>query len=245
MIIGTTRTARSHRFLGFPPEPVAASVRGWTADHHQVVSIEVGTRVLLRAAHRVVPLRTLAPLTLVGGWSVTVLAELTSGPVRGELEVAGPRGVVRFPAEVVRHGDVMLLRAVAAGMPRVVQRRSAARVELELALRAAVLSVGSGGPAGSGVGENQREIGGRTTSIGGGGVAVHWDEPVTLPLGTHVYLELELPEGPVVPAVTKVVAAEPARTRLSFVDVAPVDSERLIALVFRVQRRQLAERRRR
>lgn len=65
-----------------------------------------------------------------------------------------------------------------------------------------------------------------------------------LTLGARVFVELQLPDAGLVPAVVRVVAGDDQRVRVAFVDVAPIDVERLVALVFRVQREQLAERRR-
>ncbi|MFN8081671.1 MAG: PilZ domain-containing protein [Kineosporiaceae bacterium] len=201
-----------------------------------MATVDRGTRVVLRAAHRTVPLRTLAPVTLEGSWSVPVMTEALRGAVRGMLEVQTPMGLMSSEAEVVGTEAGMVLRAVRDAGVQQVQRRSHVRVAVDLALRAAALA---GGRAGC-----PEEFGGRTVSIGGGGVSIAWDHPVPLTLGARVFLELQLPDAGLIPAVVRVVAGDDHRVRVAFVDVAPIDVERLVALVFRVQREQLAERRR-
>ena len=66
----------------------------------KVATVDRGTRVVLRAAHRTVPLRTLAPVTLEGSWSVPVMTEALRGAVRGMLEVQTPMGLMSSEAEV-------------------------------------------------------------------------------------------------------------------------------------------------
>ncbi len=195
--------------------------------------------MVLRAAHRTVPLRTLASVSLEGSWSVPVMTEALCA-VRGTVEVQTPMGVVTCEAEVVHvesgvHSG-MVLRSVRDSAVHQVQRRSHVRVAVDLPLRAAALAGGRPGCP--------EEFSGRTVSIGGGGVSIAWDQAVPLTLGARVFVELQLPDAGLVPAVVRVVAGDDQRVRVAFVDVAPIDVERLVALVFRVQREQLAERRR-
>jgi hypothetical protein len=62
--------------------------------------------------------------------------------------------------------------------------------------------------------------------------------------GARIYLELGLPGGDLALAVMSVIDQRGPRVRASFVDISPLDRERLVRLVFKRQRAELADRRR-
>ncbi len=215
--------------------------------------VSAGGRLVLRVAGGRVVLRALAPVWLEGDWAVPVLAgsgALDAGA--GALELATPSGPLRCEAHLsVGDGGLLLLRpgpgdtsaavAGAASTPLPLQRRQDVRGPLSLPLRGAVL-----GRAGA-PGEHDEAVDttfeGVTWSVSAGGLGAALSAAdVPLPPGARLYVELELPAGPLVPAVLAVAQRREAHLHAGFLDIAPADRERLVRLVFAEERRRLAQR---
>jgi hypothetical protein len=220
-----------------------------------VVTIEPGTRLVLRTAHRAILVRALGAGALSGQWSLPVMAATVAWePVRGELDLPTGAGSAVLEAELARVDAGMVLRAPPerAGDgarpaarhdrgPHRVQRRAHARAVVEVPVRAGLLDGEATEPD-----EEVRVMTGRTLSVAGGGLALRWDEPQHLLPGFRLYLELAPESGRLLPAVVQVVtaAANHRHVRVRFLDIAPADVERLVRLVFVAQRTEIASRRR-
>jgi hypothetical protein len=135
--------------------------------------------------------------------------------------------------------------------PVVEQRRDNVRGALDLHLRGALVT----GP-GSGV-DDELALRGTTSTVSAGGfsaqVEVHrpyrstttprrLGSVHTLRPGAQVYVELELPDDLLVPTIVEVVTYRRDIVRAKFLEIAPIDRERLVRLVFVEQRRLLAQR---
>jgi hypothetical protein len=213
-----------------------------------MVAVASGDRVVLRTDDGYVALRVLRGAELVGSWQVHVLALVgRDRGAAGTLELARDGGgVVRLPARLGVVDGALVLQSGHAQAPTGPlvsddgeQRRDDVRGELHLPVRAAALD-----------GQAEHAFGGRvvlghTLDVSAGGARL--DLPglaATLDEGCRLYLEGELPDGQLAPAVVSVVCHEPGGpVRVRFVDVAPIDRERLVRLVFEAERRLLAERR--
>ncbi len=202
-----------------------------------------GSRLALRLTDRTVVLRALADLDLDDDWTLPVLA-LAPGLVDecGEVEVVTRTGVVTVAARLVHdEGGVVLRRSGDAPAVRV-QRRADVRSPVVLPLRAAVLDA-RGRPDLSDLAFH-----GATLDVSAGGLRLDVGDvgrrALDLPPGARLFVELELPDDTLVPVVLALV--EPATRSLHgpFVDIAAVDREHLVRLVFAEQRRELAARRR-
>lgn len=202
-----------------------------------------GSRLALRLDGRRVHLRALADLDLSGDWSLPVLALAPSlSDADGHVDVVTDSGVVTFVARLVHDVEGLVLRPV-GGLPAVrVQRREDVRGSLALPLRAAVLD------ARARVDLADLAFHGATVTVSAGGVSVDPGETgrgvEQLPVGARLFLEIELPDDVLVPAVVALVQTGASGLRGAFVDIAAADRERLVRLVFAEQRRELASRRR-
>jgi hypothetical protein len=203
-----------------------------------VVAVQAGDRLVLRTARRAVSTRALAAVDLTGAWTVPVLADV-HGAGRGRLELPGPAGLVQVEAELVVQHHGLFLCSVDSAPAHLVQRRAHTRAVVDLPVRGAVLTTGppagSTAPAGE-LEELDEQMWGRTLSMSGGGLSVHWDHAPHLARGARLYLELQMPDGVPVPVVVSVVAARRYHARVRFLDIAPVDTDRLVGLVFQAQR---------
>jgi hypothetical protein len=213
-----------------------------------MVAVTPGDRVVLRTDDGYVALRVLRAVELVGPWQVHVLALVGRAPcATGTLELARDGGgVVALPARLGVVDGALVLQAGHASTPTGAlvsddgeQRRDDVRGELHLPIRAAALD----GPAEEAF--RGRTVVGHTLDVSAGGARL--DLPGlagALGKGCRLYLEGELPGGELAPAVVTVVRHEPSgAVRVRFVDIAPLDRERLVRLVFEAERRLLAERR--
>lgn len=200
-----------------------------------MVTIEPGTRLVLRTGGRAVLVRALGGATLGGQWSLPVMAAAVADDVmRGELDLPAGSGSASIEAELARVDAGMVLRTPTgragakgpgrARVPARVQRRAHVRAVMDLPLRAGLLDGSRTEPEGE-----VRVMTGRTLSVAGGGLAVRWDAPQRLLPGARLYLELEPEEGRLLPVVAQVVTAAANRrhVRLRFLDIAPADVERL------------------
>jgi hypothetical protein len=213
-----------------------------------MVAVAPGDRLILRTDDGYVALRALHAAELVGPWRVRVLALVGRARTScGTLElVPDAGGLVRLPARIGLVDDALVLQAGHAGAPTGVlrseageQRRDDVRGELHLPVRVAALDA-----RGEGVLHGQ-VLTGHTLDVSAGGARL--DLPglaESLPPGCRLYLESELPDGELAPAVVAVVRHRTGETvRVRFLDLAPLDRERLVRLVFEAERRLLAERR--
>jgi hypothetical protein len=217
-----------------------------------MVAVAPGDRVVLRTDDGYVALRVLEGGELVGAWRLHVLALAGHlvGHVRprsGVLELATGAGpVVRLPARLAVVDGAVVLQAGRSRTPTgvapsadVPQRRVDVRAEVHLPIRAAAVDGRGEGVLHGAV------LGGHTLDVSAGGARL--DLPGLggrLADGCRLYTEIELPGGQLAPAVVTVVRhAPPGPAQVRFLDVAPVDRERIVRLVFEAERRLLAERR--
>jgi PilZ domain len=213
-----------------------------------MVAVAPGDRVVLRTDEGYVALRVLRGAELVGAWRLDVLALVGQvRPLSGVLElptVGGP--VVRLPARLAVVDGAVVLQAGRSDTPNgaapsgdVPQRRVDVRAEVHLPVRAAAVDRRGEEVLRGGV------LAGHTLDVSAGGARL--DLPGLqdrLGDGCRLYTEIELPGGPLAPAVVAVVRhAPPGPAQVRFLDVAPVDRERIVRLVFEAERRLLAERR--
>ena len=199
-----------------------------------------GSRLALRVGDRTVTLRALADLDLDGDWSLPVLALAAGlGDESGEVEIATDSGVVTVPARLVHDAGGLALRRTGEGSVDRVQRRNDVRGPVALPLRAAVVDP-----------RVRRDLAdlafdGATLDVSAGGLRLDAsvDAAEALPAGARIFVELELPDDVIVPAVLSLVEPGAAGLRGPFVDIAAADRERLVRLVFAEQRRELKARR--
>jgi hypothetical protein len=213
-----------------------------------MVAVAAGDRVVLRTDEGYVALRVLRGAELVGAWRLDVLALVGRvRPMTGLLELATVGGpVVRLPARLAVVDGAVVLQAGRSDAPTgvapaadVPQRRVDVRAEVHLPVRAAAVDRRGEGVLRGAV------LAGHTLDVSAGGARL--DLPAlhdVLGGGCRLYTEIELPGGLVAPAVVAVVRhALPGPAQVRFLDVAPVDRERIVRLVFEAERRLLAERR--
>jgi hypothetical protein len=203
--------------------------------------IRAGSRLVLRTTGGAVPLRALDDAELTGRWSVRVLAPLRAlADGDGVLEATTATGVVSVAAHLrIREGVLELCPGTAAA-PVLLQRRGDVRGRLALPLRATAADAAAERAFSDAVVEGVT----LDVSAGGLGVDLHPRSGPT-PYGSRLYLELSLPGGRLVPSVLSVVELSDRRLHGRFADIAPIDREYLVRLVFAEQRRELAARRER
>ncbi len=185
-----------------------------------------------------------------------------------QAEITSVDGIIRLDAEIVHAGPILALRAPGLRTAAVSeQRRENVRAAIALTVRGTVLSPGNGpgeSPAGDPRGDSGRpaggpasrparvrpreELEGTTRTVSAGGLAVVFgDLPPSAQSGARLYLELNLPGGDLAPAVASMVERHPVKggvlARLRFIDISPLDSERLVRMVFARHRADLADRR--
>jgi PilZ domain len=213
-----------------------------------MVAVRAGDRVVLRTDDGYVTLRALRAQELVGPWRLPVLVLLAQWrPTTGTLELARDGGgVIRLPARIALvDGALTLLAGHGAPAPPPEsllsgeQRRGNVRGELHLPLRATAVDARGDDVLHGGV------LGGHTLDVSAGGARVDLpDLGCRLPNGVRLYLEIEMPGGQLAPVVVTVVRSEGGGVvQVRFDDIAPVDREQLVRLVFEAERRLLAERR--
>ncbi len=218
-----------------------------------MVTVAAGDRLVLRtAAGARLAVRALHATELVGPWRVRVLAPAGRvAAVAGVLELAAPAGgTVRLPARLAIAEGALVLEAGRAGEPTGTftpvegqQRRDDVRGEVHLPVRVAALD-GRAEQALRG-----SVLVGHTLDVSAGGARLALRGTATPPEpGARLYVEVELPDGDLAPAVVAVVAGEngggagEVAVHVRFVDLAPLDRERLVRLVFEAERRLLAQR---
>jgi hypothetical protein len=221
-----------------------------------MTSVAAGSRLLMHGTRSPVVLRSLRDVQLEGGWSVAVLGDLAALQAAG---VTGRSALVEFPtengplrldAEVVQADNGFVLRAPGLQPAAIVeQRRENVRAPVRLPLRGTVLA-----PASTATRSQACEdiaagtdggalLTGTTATVSGGGISLELRGIAGLDAGTTIYVELGLPGGDLAPAVLTVLDQHGHTVRARFVDISPLDRERLVRLVFTRQRAELAERR--
>jgi len=206
-----------------------------------MATVPLGGRMVLRSDSGAIALRALRETELTGAWQVPVLAPLSAlSAGEGVLELATPSGLFSAPVHVRADGDTLVLVPGRRGEPAIQQRRIDVRGRLTLPLRAAAADAATERALGDLVLEGVT----LDVSAGGVGVDLHPRSGDAL-AGTRLYLELTLPDSSLVPAVVAVVQVADRRLHARFVDLAPVDREHLVRLVFEQQRADLAARARR
>jgi hypothetical protein len=214
-------------------------------------SVAVGSRVLISLEGsaeegdlRIVA-RALRAADLDDDWVIPVMADAAalpaSGePIRGVAEFSTAGGPVRLDADFVHADGALVLRAPGLRTAAFTeQRRENVRGTVQLPLRGTVLAGGSA--PGQGV---VADLTGTTASVSAGGLAAELESAATMSAGARIYLELSMPGGDLAPCVLSVVACDEGYVRARFIDISPLDRERLVRLVFARQRAELAERRR-
>ena len=199
-----------------------------------------GTRLVLRTAKGTVTLRALRDVRLDGHWAVPVLAPLRAlQDGDGVIEIATDTGLFSAPAYLRATAGILELVPGSCDAPALPQRRGDVRGKVSLPLRAAAADSAAERALGDTVLE------GVTTDISAGGLSIDLHPRSTpTPRGARLYLELTLPDGELVPTIVSVVQLCDRRLHAQFIDIAPVDTERLAHLVFQQLRRELATRNR-
>lgn len=214
-----------------------------------------------------ISLRSLRAVELDGGWSVPVLGDVVAlqdaGLLTGAAVVEFPtdQGPVRLDAELVQANGRFALRAPGLRTAAMVeQRRENVRGVVQLPVRGSILTLASTSTRsearsqtgskrwprrGDSESVSNVVLEGITKTVSGGGISAELNGAATgfVP-GAKIYVELGMPGGDLAPAVLTVLAHDGPRVRARFVDISPLDRERLVRLVFARQRVDLAERRR-
>lgn len=222
--------------------------------------IPAGGRLALRSGPTTVSLRVLEDTSLDGDWRIPVLAGARALEVAGgEVELPGDGGVLRCTAHLALEDGRLVLRRDDGSerAPVLLQRRRDVRGPVHLPVRGTVLGNRDGDEP------EEAAFEGVTLSVSAGGLAVQLMPDMAAVLEsapprpshpggtatTRLYLELELPNGPLVPAVVSLVRVQPHglhghldAVRGAFLDIAAADRERLVGLVFAEERRMLARR---
>jgi hypothetical protein len=205
-----------------------------------MASVSAGSRLVLRTSTGSVSLRALRDVELQGRWSVPVLAPLRAlSDGDGVLEMSTGTGLFSVAAHLRLEDGVLELCPGTGSAPALMQRRQDIRGRVSLPVRAAALDAAAERVLADQVVE------GVTLDVSGGGVGVDLHpRSDSTPYGARLYVEISLSEGVLMPAVVAVVELSDRRLHGRFVDIAPIDRERLVRLVFEEQRRELNARKR-
>lgn len=218
-----------------------------------MTSVAAGSKLIVHGAQGTVVLRSLRTVELEGGWQVSVLGDLaalqSAGIDGGTLPVdfATDQGLLRLEAEVLVGDGSFLLKVPGLRTAALVeQRRENVRAGVRLPLRGTVLSSGvdtrSQAEADLDQGGAQVILDGITETVSAGGISAQLAAGTIVP-GARIYLELAMPGGNLAPAVLSTLGQAGTIIRAEFVDISPLDRERLVRLVFSQQRAELAGRR--
>jgi hypothetical protein len=215
-----------------------------------MTSVAPGSKLRVHGAQAPVVLRSLRPVTLEGGWSVAVLgdvAALQAAELAGRtlvVEFPTDHGPVRLDAELLQADGSFLLRAPGLRTAAIVeQRRVDVRALVRLPLRGTVLSAAATRSEATDDHSAGAVLAGTTETVSGGGISVELQGVDGVDAGATIYVELGMPGGDLAPAVLTVINHDGPTVRARFVDISPLDRERLVRLVFTRQRADLAERR--
>ncbi|GLY18468.1 PilZ domain-containing protein [Kineosporia rhizophila] len=232
-----------------------------------MASVAAGSRLVVRSGEVGVTLRVLRGVDVGrAGWAVPVLADLehlkslVDAGLRVVVEIPAEDGPLRVEAELVVTEADLTLRAPRARPTRAIraaaltdQRRENVRGPVQLEFRGTLMQRPPTTPRGRrrspgylaalGPGDGaQADLVGTTTSVSAGGVCVDLEQGRPLAEGLTLYGEITLPNGDLVPALLLVVEQTPQGFRAEFTDISPIDSERLVRLVFDRERSGLAKR---
>jgi len=222
-------------------------------------TVAAGSKLLVQGAKAPVVLRTLRPARLEGGWAVAVLGDVAAVQAAGltgrtvAVEFPTENGPVRLDAEVVDAEGSFLLRAPGLQPAAIVeQRRENVRAQVRLPLRGAILATAAltrsqaAELISDGItGDFGGILAGSTETVSGGGISLELSGVDGVLTGAQMYIEIGMPGGDLAPAVLSVLERDGSTLRAQFVDISPLDRERLVRLVFTRQRAELAERRQR
>jgi hypothetical protein len=220
-----------------------------------MTTVAAGSRLVVQGAQAPVVLRALRPVQLQGGWSVAVLgdvAALQAAQLTGRtavVEFPTDSGPVQLDAEVVQADGSFLLRAPGLRAATIVdQRRENVRALVRLPLRGTVLARTATATRSQAVEDIADAapgavLAGTTETVSAGGISLELPEGEGVAAGATIYVELGMPGGDLAPAVLSVLDHDGSTLRARFVDISPLDRERLVRLVFTRQRAELAERR--
>jgi hypothetical protein len=192
-----------------------------------MATVSAGTRLVLAADGRPVPLRVLRDVRIAGEWSVPVLAAASPdlADLAGQVEIPTDRGLFTLRAHLRLDADGLTLRP--GGTPLLVQRREDVRAEVRLPVQVVQERLGD------------------TVNVSAGGLGLRLADEDDRPWGTSRFAaELALPDDRLVPVVLSVVDADAALLRTRFEQIQHRDREALVRLVFEQQRRELAARKR-
>jgi hypothetical protein len=227
-----------------------------------MASVLAGSRIRVEGAGAALVARSLRTVVLDGGWTVPLLADAAGlqaaggPPLSTIVEFPTDAGPLRLDAELIHEADALVLRA--PGLRTAAfneQRRENVRGLVHLSLRGTLLGGSApasrdggpadGGPADGGPADSgTADLTGVTASISAGGLSADIGATGWLAPGSRIYVELSMPGGDLAPAVLSVLEYQAGRVRARFIDISPLDRERLVRLVFARQRAELAERRR-
>lgn len=222
---------------------IARGGQGWSGEvrtaGETMTHVGRGSRLTLRVGDRTVALRALAELDLEGDWALPVLALADADVAAGSVEVTTGAGVVTLMARLVHDERGLVLQRAGDAPATRVQRRNDVRGGVELPLRAAVIDPRAR--------QDLVDVAfhGATLDVSAGGLQLGAQDDGSarrLPAGTRLFVELELPDDVLVPAVLSLVEPGTNGLRGPFVDIAAADRERLVRLVFEAQRRELRAR---
>lgn len=223
-----------------------------------MTTVAAGSRLLVHGGKAPVVLRTLRAAQLRGGWSVDVIGDVAALQAAG---LTGRTAVVEFPTaegpmrldvKVVQEDGSLRLQAPGLRAAAVIdQRRTSVRAPVRLPLRGAVLATASTSTRSQAAvnitadGARRVVLTGTTETVSSGGISLELPGADGISAGASIYVELEMPGGALAPAVLSVLDHDGRTLRARFVDISPLDRERLVRLVFIRQRAELAERRQR
>jgi hypothetical protein len=213
-----------------------------------MATVAAGSRLVLHSASGARVVRALHDVVLVDGCRIPVLGDVAAvDGQEGIVEVPTDRGALTVRAVLDGHGAGLSLRPLDSWGTVAVQRRGDMRSAVALPVRAAFLPDGPlcGPPAPlARDGARAADVEGATLDASGGGLAVQLRQPARLSPGARLYVEIDLPDGVLAPAVAVVVAQRGTVFRARFHDITLRDRERLVRAVFARHRADLAGRRR-
>lgn len=208
-----------------------------------MASVVSGSRLVIGLDTGELIARCLRPADLDDDWVVPVIVDAAGlpagdGPWRGVAEFLTAAGPVRLDAEIVRDERVLVVRSPGLRTAAFTeQRRENVRGSVQLPMRGTVLA-GASEPDDGAV----ADLTGITASVSAGGISAQLEAGATMAAGTRIYVELSMPGGDLAPCVLSVVGCEDGQVRARFIDISPLDRERLVRLVFARQRAELAQR---
>jgi len=224
-----------------------------------MTSVAAGSKLVVQGLRMPLILRSLRVVDLETGWSVPVLGDVAAMQAAGlgtgtaMIEFPTELGPVSLIAELVEAEGIFMLRSPGLRTAALLeQRRENVRGVVQLPLRGTLLSSLAAGTRSQAVAEQfgsddvAVDLHGVTQTVSGGGISADLAGLAGLAgfvAGSKIYVEIGLPGGDLAPAVMTVLEHDGDTVRAEFLDISPLDRERLVRLVFARQRVELAERR--